>query len=104
MTPNALTTVPGSLAYVAQQGGLTLAESFLNAEMIVLLDQSGSMYARDAGRGRSRYDAADGELARLQAQHPGKIALICFSNAPTFCPGGVPSRDGGGTDMARALN
>ena len=96
--------VPGSIAAIANRDGLTLAESFLNCEVLVVIDQSGSMGERDAPGGRSRYDAADGELQRLQKQHPGRVGVIEFSSAVKFCPGGLPSRDGGGTNMAAALN
>lgn len=101
MTTTAI--VPGSLAAVAQRDGLSLAESFLNCEVIVLIDQSGSMAALDAPGGRSRYDAADAELARLQREHPGEVAVISFASWPVFCPGGVPDRAGTTTDMAAAL-
>lgn len=96
--------VPGSLAAVANRDGMSLAESFLNCEVICLIDQSGSMAAKDAPGGRSRYDAADAELMSLQKSHHGQVAVIAFSSNVTFCPGGVPNREGGSTDMARALN
>jgi Mg-chelatase subunit ChlD len=96
--------VTGSLAAVANRDGLSLAESFLNCEVVVLIDQSGSMATRDARGGQSRFDAADAELARLQHQHPGQVAVISFSSHVTFCPGGVPTRDGGSTNMAAVLD
>jgi len=96
--------VTGSLAAVAQRDGMSLAQSFLSCDVLVLIDQSGSMAARDATGGRSRYDAADAELTRLQGQHPGKVAVISFSSSVEFCPGGMPNREGCGTDMAAALN
>lgn len=102
MTNHAI--VPGSIAAVANRDGLSLAESFLNCEVIVLIDQSGSMSAEDAPGGRSRYDAADAELTRLQKMHPGQVAVIAFSSRVTFCPGGVPNREGNTTNMARALD
>ena len=94
--------VPGSLSAVAARDNVSLAETFLNCEVVVLIDQSGSMNARDVS-GRSRYDAADDELARLQREHPGEVAVISFSSWPAFCPGGVPDRAGLGTDIAAAL-
>jgi hypothetical protein len=95
--------VSGSLAAVAQRDGISLAESFLSAEAIVLIDQSGSMAANDARGGRSRFDVADEELARLQATLPGKVAVIEFSTFPQFRPGGRPTRSRGTTDMVKAL-
>ena len=96
--------VPGSLAAVANRDGLSLAESFLNCEVLVLIDQSGSMNAQDASGGKTRFDAADAELFRLQKQHVGQVGVISFSNHVRFCPGGMPIREQGGTDMAAALN
>lgn len=97
--------VPGSLQALAQQSGHSLAESFLSADAIVLVDVSGSMSDCDVRHrpGQSRYDVACSELAKLQAQLPGKVAVIAFSDSPTFCPGGVPSFDRGGTNLAGAL-
>lgn len=102
MNNNAI--VPGSLAAIANRDGMSLAESFLNCEVICLIDQSGSMSAKDAPGGKSRYDAADAELMYLQKQHPGQVAVISFASHVTFCPGGLPNRDGGSTDMEAALN
>lgn len=95
--------VPGSLAAIAQRDNVSLAESFLSVDGILVVDMSGSMAAQDAPGGRSRYDAAEAELRELQAAHPGKVAVVAFSDFTQFCPGGVPERIGGGTDMARAL-
>lgn len=103
MKPNTALTI-GSLAAIANRDNISLAESFLNCEIVVLIDQSGSMSAKDAPGRRSRYDAADAELIALQKRHPGQVAVIEFSNDVKFCPGGVPSRQGCGTDMAAALN
>lgn len=94
----------GSVAAIANRDGLSLAESFLNCEVICLIDQSGSMGDRDAPNGLSRFAAAEDELNRLQRAHPGQVAVISFSNDVRFCPGGVPMRDGGSTNMAAALN
>lgn len=96
--------VPGSLAAVANRDGLSLAESFLNCEVLVLIDQSGSMSAKDAPGDKSRFDAADDELFRLQKEHVGQVGVISFSTRVVFCPGGMPNREGGGTDMAAALD
>lgn len=95
--------VPGSLGQIAQRDGVSLAETFLNCDGILLVDQSGSMSSCDAPGDQSRYDAADKELARLQREFPGKVAVVAFSSTAVFCPGGVPMRLGGGTDMGEAL-
>lgn len=93
--------VKGSLSDTAN--GRTLAESFLNADAILIVDMSGSMSMNDAPGGLERWDAAENELRRLQEENPGKLAVIAFSSAVQFCPTGIPIRFGGGTDIAKAL-
>lgn len=95
--------VVGSLADVAQRNNQTLAESFLTADAIVLVDVSGSMSSHDAPGGHSRYDTACAELAKVQKSLPGKVAVVAFSSDVRFVPGGVPPFDGGGTNLADAL-
>ena len=98
---NAITT--GSLAAISRGKNLTLAESFLSVDALLVVDMSGSMGAHDAPGGLSRYEAAERELKQLQTSMPGKIAVVAFSSSVQFCPGGIPPRLGGGTDMAAAL-
>lgn len=95
--------VKGSLSNIARKNNQSLAESFLNADVIVLLDDSGSMSTNDAPNGMTRKEAADKELKKLQANHPGKIALIAFADYPLFCPHGSVMPCGGSTDMVAAL-
>lgn len=95
--------VAGSLSALAQQNNTSIAESFLNADVIILVDVSGSMDSRDAQGGQRRYDVACQELSRLQASLPGKIAVVAFSSSVQFVPGGIPSFEAGGTDLAKAL-
>jgi len=95
--------VPGSLSAIARQNNLSIAETFVNADVIVIVDTSGSMHACDSRDNQSRYQVALQELANLQATMPGKIAVIAFSDQAAFCPGGQPIDYGGGTDMAKAL-
>lgn len=97
------TIVKGSLADIARETNTALAETFLSADVIVLVDTSGSMSAEDAPGGKSRYDTACNELAKLQATLPGKIAVISFSSTTMFCPNGQPFNLNGGTDLAGAL-
>jgi len=96
------TIIPGSLGALAKQEGKSIAESFVNADLVVIVDTSGSM-SEDSRSGKCRYDVACEELAYLQASHPGKIAVLAFSHEVQFCPSGVPNYLGGGTDMAQAL-
>jgi Mg-chelatase subunit ChlD len=95
--------IAGSLSAVAKQENKSIAETFVHADLIVIVDTSGSMDQKDSRGGKSRYTVACEELTALQANHPGKIAVIAFSNEAIFCPGGVPVYLGGGTDMAGAL-
>ena len=95
--------VPGSLGAVAQRNGASIAESFLSADVLILIDVSGSMAQADARGGRERYTVACEELAHLQASMPGKIGVVAFSSSVQFVPGGVPLFEGGTTDLAKAL-
>lgn len=95
MTHHAL--VPGSLAAMAQREQTSIAESFLAADAILIIDVSSSMTG-------APYDQACAELRRLQADLPGRVAVVSFSDRPEFVPGGVPRMTGGGTDLARALS
>lgn len=95
--------VQGSLKAISQNNGKSIAESFINCDVIVIVDTSGSMATQDGNNGRSRYAVACDELRQLQANLPGKIAVFSFSDRVQFCPGGVPIYEGGGTNMAAAL-
>lgn len=95
--------IRGSLGALAAQSGKSLAETFLSADVVILVDTSGSMGMRDSRGGRTRYDVACEELATLQSSMPGKIALINFSSFPQFEPSGKPQFLCGGTDLASAL-
>ncbi len=95
--------ITGSLSAISQQNNSTLAESFLSCDTLLLADMSSSMSTNDAMGQRSRYDAAEADIIRLQEKHQGKVALVVFSNTVEFCPAGVPIRLGGGTDLGKAL-
>jgi hypothetical protein len=100
-TSNAI--VLGSLGDIAARDGMSLAESFINADAMILVDCSASMDAPDSRGGRRRFDVALEELATLQAHMPGKIAVIAFSGSVQFVPGGQPPFFGGSTNLAEAL-
>lgn len=95
--------VPGSLSAIAQMSGQTIAESFANADAVIIVDTSGSMDAADSRGGQTRYAVACEELGRLQREMPGKLAVIAFSSAVMFCPGGQPYQFHGGTNLEGAL-
>ena len=98
-----LTVVPGSQLDTAKKAGLTLAQSFLSAELVILLDNSGSMGTADAPGNRTRQEYAERQLRRIQGQNPGKVALICFANDVQYSPGGVVLNVGGNTALHKAL-
>lgn len=95
--------VKGSLAEIARASGKTVAEAFVEAECVVIVDVSGSMGSPDSRGGRKRYDVACEELGNLQGRFPGKIAVIGFSTDTKFYPAGVPDMIGGSTNLAGAL-
>lgn len=88
--------VPGSLQAIAKQQNQSIAETFLGADAIILVDVSGSMSG-------TPFDQACSELRKLQSDLPGKVAVIGFSDCPEFAPSGRPRFSSGGTDLARAL-
>lgn len=96
--------VPGSIAALAQQGNKSIAEALVDADVVILVDTSGSMSSPDGRGGMTRYDTACAELADLQTSLPGKLAVFSFSDTTEFCPGGVPTFLQSGTDMLRALH
>jgi Mg-chelatase subunit ChlD len=101
MTTTAIVT--GSLQAIANRDGKSIAESFINADVIVIVDTSGSMASEDSRGNQSRYKIACSELAQLQANLPGKIAVLSFSHETIFCPSGTPIFQGGNTNLAGAL-
>lgn len=94
----------GSIADIMRKGNVSLAESFLSCDCIILFDVSGSMWEED-GTGITRFDRGLKELKDLQASLPGKVAIVQFADHPDFMPGGVPSMfvSGGSTDLTAAL-
>ena len=97
------TIVPGSLTAIAAAAGASLAASFANAEVVIIVDVSGSMQIEDSRNNRSRYDVELEELAKLQVSLPGKIAVLAFSDNVEFVPGGVPPMMGQRTILDKAL-
>lgn len=95
--------VTGSISDITKTSGKSFALTFLDVEIVVIVDTSGSMSDRDSRGGKSRYEVACDELANLQADNPGKILVISFSNSAQVCLGGVPYYEGGSTDLRNAL-
>jgi len=95
--------IPGSIGAIARNNKQSLAETFIGCDVIILVDTSGSMGACDSTGGRSRYDQACYELAQLQGNLPGKIAVLSFATQVVFCPNGEPLFLNGGTRLTEAL-
>ena len=95
--------VTGSIGQIMRDSGKSLAETWLNVDACILVDISGSMDQSDARGGKSRYDVAQEELARLQANLPGKLAIIAFSRETIFVPSGSLPGTQGTTNLAGAL-
>lgn len=95
--------VQGSLSAIAEQNKISIAETFLNANVVIIVDTSSSMGQHDSRGGKSRYEVACEELKNLQATLPGNLALLSFSSDVKFCPSGIPFQFSGMTDLAKAL-
>lgn len=95
---------PGSISDLMQRDDVSLAESFMSCDCVVLFDVSGSM-DNDDGTGSSRFDRGLKELKDIQATMPGRFAIIQFADRVDFMPGGVPTMwiSGAGTDLTAAL-
>ena len=95
--------IPGSLSQIAKRDGVSLAESFLNVDVVIVVDTSGSMEARDCYDGQQRYERALAELTRVQNDLAGKVAVVAFSDRAVFVPSGLPPLLGSSTNLAGAL-
>ena len=102
----AIQTVPGSLQDYSDKTGKSLSMSYFNCKMIVICDTSGSMTWEDSRDGQSRYDVLTYELAGLQGNNPGDVAVVAFSGTGKimWCENGVPYFFRGMTDMGYALD
>lgn len=96
-------SIKGSLQSIANKSMITVAQAFVDCEVIVLMDSSASMTAEDAP-GQSRWRKACNQLAKLQSENPGKVCLICFDDKQTFEPSGIARYPNGSTDIAGALS
>lgn len=97
-------SVKGSLQSIANKTGITVAQAFVDCEIVVLMDVSASMRADDYYDGNTRYKKACNQLAKLQSENPGKVCLISFNDRQAFCPSGIANWPSGSTDIAGALN
>lgn len=104
-----LIMVPGSLAQTA--GGLAnnphkMAMALRNAELMCIVDCSGSMLAQDAGSNgdSQRHVEAQKALTTLQERFPGRIAIGAFNSmAIGLVPSGLLPNPDGTTPLYEAL-
>lgn len=96
-------SVKGSLQSQANKLQITVAQAFLDCQMIVCLDVSPSMTNTDCLEGQSRFKVAVNQLAKLQSENPGKVGLVCWSDSQSFLPSGVAHLFGSSTDVAGLL-
>jgi len=99
-TGNALV---GSQADMAQRNQTSLAETWMNVDMVTLCDTSGSMDMSDKLGGDTRYERLLVELEKLMKRFEGKVAVFSFSGLCEWCPSGIPTPYFGNTDMLNAL-
>ena len=94
----------GSIADLMKNEEVSLAESFMTCDCIVLFDVSGSMGRRD-NMLRTRFERGVKELKDIQEAQPRRYAVIQFGSRVDFMPGGVPVMgiSGGTTNLTDAL-
>lgn len=95
----------GSIADIMKNENVSLAESFMSCDCIVIFDVSGSMTAEDGADGKTRFDRGVEQLREIQATMPGNFAIVQFADRVDFMPGGVPVMgiSGGLTNLTKAL-
>ncbi len=105
-----LTFDPATITAALSTGDWRLAEGPAELPvppvMVVILDVSYSMDDRDAmykGQRVRRIDAAKAQLIEIQAQFPGQVAIIAFSDEAQAVPGGVAQEPNGWTNLHLAL-
>lgn len=92
----------GSIFDVASERGVKPEEILLDADVVVMLDQSYSMEDRDGG-GQTRHQRAVAALEQIQRTFPGRVVLVTFSDFAEFRLNGIPTGPNGGTNMAAGL-
>ena len=96
--------IVGSMADYQRKTGAGLAKNWLQVKAVVVVDISGSMDTRDAGDGHRRVDVAKMELAKLQKQLQGQIAVVEFNYDARWRRDGSLGEPAGGTNLAGALD
>lgn len=102
LSTTGLEPVRGSLLHFSQSTNKPLAKVILGVSAVVIFDSSASM-GLPADGGGTRYESAIRELNRIQAEIPGKIAVVSFGESVKLCVDGVPAAPTGGTALTEAL-
>lgn len=96
--------VLGSVLAQAQSKGVQLAAALMDVALVVMIDDSSSMEAKDCEGGVSRKRKAQEEIERLQKENAGKILVIEFAGQAEIRLDGLLKHDVGyGTNMTEAL-
>lgn len=96
------TIVRGSVAAIARaQHGGDLAMAWMQVEVVILADVSASM--REVVDGKRAIDYARNAIEHIQAEHPGRVALIAYNHQAILLPGGALPDPDGSTRLAPAL-
>lgn len=99
----------GSVVDHAKRMNSDLATSFLDVQLILLCDRSGSMLDKDArslefgSKQKARYEIEDELVAQLQLKHQGKILLASFASYALIHPDGLLPAPSGSTFMLDGL-
>lgn len=99
----------GSVLDHARRMNSDLATSFLDVQLIILCDRSGSMLLNDVqaiefgSKKQTRYEVEDKLVSNLQARHQGKILLASFASYGLVHPNGVLPDPSGETKMIDGL-
>lgn len=97
------TAVVGSVASQALVRGVDIATALMEAEIIALVDISGSMDAMVYPQKKTRWQIANNALISLQNKHRGKVAVVEFNHNVALKLNGVLGIPTGGTELAAAL-
>ena len=93
----------GSIYDVANSQNSKPEEILTDADIVVMLDISGSMADRQLN-GQTRYEKAVEALDDLQRAFPGRIALVTFNDRAALELSGIPSIPSGMTNVYDALS
>lgn len=101
MTTQPTSILPGSILDVSKSRDTAVA--MLNAKVLAVCDRSGSMTQLARG-GKACYEIEDEVITKLQARHPGQVALMAFNDVAFLCLDGKLPLPNGNTNMLDALD